>query len=107
MDDYSGVVADLVWDEIVYALGGREPRTIWDLRRLARRFGGELVFTRRRKATENRGGFIVVRLSRKPGRVWRHALHEIAENALRWEGREPCVAPGVEMHQVARIVERR
>ena len=87
-------------------MGGHEPRTIWDLRRLARRFGGEIVFTRRRMATQNRGGFIVVRWSRKPEHVWRHALHEIAENALRWDGTEPCVAPGVEMHRIARVVER-
>jgi hypothetical protein len=93
---------------------GRRPSTIWDYRRLLRRFGLDLVVLPRSVLSTAilRGN--VVYIPRLRGGATRETLHrflchEIAHKALEWEGTEPyaCPAEFDDGHRIAQRVERR
>ena len=95
-----------VWAE---ANGGREPRTIWQYRRVARRFGVRIHWLPRdadvqacRRDGQRAGmqGVIFVRRTHNLARLRLELLHELGEAATRWEGVPPFVCQ-LSRHEVA------
>lgn len=94
------------------ANGGTEPATIWQYRRVARRFGVKIKFVpvgggaggfaRHRPG---RGGVIYVSRTRAAGQLRREVLHELAEVATYWDGVPPWVC-SIARHDIARMIER-
>lgn len=92
---------------ICEANGGREPETIWQYRRAAKRFGvrirvlsgiGQSQLRQGERSGEQ--GVIFVRRTRNMGHLRREILHELGEAASRWEGWPPCVTC-VSRHEAA------
>lgn len=106
---WRGVVAARVMEEILYANRGRWPQSIWQLRRLSRRFGiRKWVFVSPTLIPEphvRRNVLYLPRLRHDPARLGRFVIHEIVEQCLKWEGTEPCICPGVQRHEIASLVE--
>lgn len=87
---------------------GREPETIWQYRRLGRRFGYRLRFVSdavyeafaRRGQRADGGGVIYIRRRHNMALTRLEILHELGEAAGRWEGVSPCVCQ-VTRHEAA------
>lgn len=92
---------------IAEANGGAEPRTIWQYRRAAARFGVKIRLVAPDKINQSclRRGVIYLRKTRHPQRLRRELLHELAEAACQWEGVPPCVC-SVSRHQVASLLDK-
>lgn len=89
--------------------GGQEPRTIWQYRRVGRRFGFRIrvlpaealqgALLRRGQRAEG-GGVIYIRKRPNMAQMRRELLHELGEAAALWEGVSPCVCQ-ISRHEAA------
>lgn len=93
-----------VWAELN---GGREPCTIWQYRRLARRLGLRVHWLPRDcdAPAMHRQGVIYIRRTHDAARLRREFVHELGEAVSYWDGCPPCVC-ALTRHDVACQVVR-
>lgn len=96
------------------ANGGKEPVTIWQYRRVGKRFGVRIRFVAadalqsallRLGEDCSQQGVIYVRKTRNMTHLRLNILHELAEAVGRWEGAPPCVCQ-TSCHEIACAVVR-
>jgi len=85
----------LLWYALTEANGGREPRTVWQCRRVARRFGVKIKFRDAAPSLFRRGRFdggtIYIRRTHDMARLRLALVHELGEAATYWDGVPPLV----------------
>ena len=103
------IVGALLLRVMAEANGGREPQTIWQYRRVARRFGVRLRFVApdrldqamlRQGQRTGQQGVIYAPRTRNMARLRCWLIHELAEAAGRWEGWPPLCCQ-VSRHEAA------
>ncbi len=108
--EYRQAVAARVVELVVEANGGKWPESIWQWRRVSRRYGVRWKLVSLDILPEpilRRGVLYLPRLRHKPALLERFLTHELAEAVLCWEGEPPYNHPGdfSERHEIACLVE--